>query len=182
MPTLYLPFSCYTFLLCFSLLLSFITNLLYTHLPSFFFFLMIRRPPRSTLFPYTTLFRSHSGRHGLRDPRRRALRLVGGRCRDRAHELRASALQRRSGETRSRARHEAQADGAVHEPDVPADRHPAAEGSDARGRRLRPAALRGKLQSLKTGDRPRFSESFPERRKRGLSPVRPRKGAAHGLE
>src|SRR5687767_15961847 len=24
----------------------------------FFFFLMIRRPPRSTLFPYTTLFRS----------------------------------------------------------------------------------------------------------------------------
>src|SRR5258707_13844939 len=27
----------------------------------FFFFLMIRRPPRSTLFPYTTLFRSHRG-------------------------------------------------------------------------------------------------------------------------
>src|SRR5258708_40198778 len=26
-----------------------------------FFFLMIRRPPRSTLFPYTTLFRSLSG-------------------------------------------------------------------------------------------------------------------------
>src|SRR5258706_8050253 len=25
----------------------------------YFFFLMIRRPPRSTLFPYTTLFRSH---------------------------------------------------------------------------------------------------------------------------
>src|SRR5262245_66348339 len=25
----------------------------------FFFFLMIRRPPRSTLFPYTTLFRSN---------------------------------------------------------------------------------------------------------------------------
>src|SRR3712207_7991430 len=25
----------------------------------FVFFLMIRRPPRSTLFPYTTLFRSH---------------------------------------------------------------------------------------------------------------------------
>src|SRR6266576_6172608 len=37
----------------------------YIHIPhpsrlssSFFFFLMIRRPPRSTLFPYTTLFRS----------------------------------------------------------------------------------------------------------------------------
>src|SRR2546429_5440639 len=27
---------------------------------SFFFFLMIRRPPRSTLFPYTTLFRSRA--------------------------------------------------------------------------------------------------------------------------
>src|SRR2546422_6021188 len=30
----------------------------YTCLFSLFFFLMIRRPPRSTLFPYTTLFRS----------------------------------------------------------------------------------------------------------------------------
>src|SRR3712207_8652832 len=34
------------------------------------FFLMIRRPPRSTLFPYTTLFRSH------RDARRPAARVV----------------------------------------------------------------------------------------------------------
>src|ERR1017187_10662035 len=36
----------------------------------FFFFLMIRRPPRSTLFPYTTLFRSvASPEHGpLREP------------------------------------------------------------------------------------------------------------------
>src|SRR2546430_8425963 len=40
-----------------------------------FFFLMIRRPPRSTLFPYTTLFRSHSlardrgcRRHGRHTP------------------------------------------------------------------------------------------------------------------
>src|SRR3712207_7738300 len=32
-----------------------------------FFFLMIRRPPRSTLFPYTTLFRSD--RHARRDLR-----------------------------------------------------------------------------------------------------------------
>src|SRR3712207_8017670 len=31
---------------------------------------MIRRPPRSTLFPYTTLFRSHPGRHGSREERR----------------------------------------------------------------------------------------------------------------
>src|SRR5256885_11961551 len=37
-------------------------RILVTHAPIllsvFFFFLMIRRPPRSTLFPYTTLFRS----------------------------------------------------------------------------------------------------------------------------
>src|SRR5207244_12684617 len=39
----------------------------------YFFFLMIRRPPRSTLFPYTTLFRSHireSGRCARRLRRR----------------------------------------------------------------------------------------------------------------
>src|SRR6516164_5708194 len=33
-------------------------------LPLSFFFLMIRRPPSSTLFPYTTLFRSHLSRSG----------------------------------------------------------------------------------------------------------------------
>src|SRR2546426_5810743 len=51
----------------------------------FFFFLMIRRPPRSTLFPYTTLFRSRArGRlraratrpawHGIPTTRRRCAR------------------------------------------------------------------------------------------------------------
>src|SRR5690348_18246516 len=40
-------------------------------LPSHFFFLMIRRPPRSTLFPYTTLFRSR--RAGLRQRRDRLI-------------------------------------------------------------------------------------------------------------
>src|SRR5438552_14981665 len=33
-----------------------------TYLYLFFFFLMLRRPPRSTLFPYTTLFRSVGNR------------------------------------------------------------------------------------------------------------------------
>src|SRR5258708_28186968 len=33
----------------------------------FFFFLMIRRPPRSTLFPYTTLFRSDDDEKQLSD-------------------------------------------------------------------------------------------------------------------
>src|SRR3712207_7489009 len=51
-----------------------------------FFFLMIRRPPRSTLFPYTTLFRSAgrprcAGLRGLADPapRHRACHLGAGR-------------------------------------------------------------------------------------------------------
>src|SRR2546426_9263867 len=35
----------------------------------FFFFLMIRRPPRSTLFPYTTLFRSSGFCSAFRVPR-----------------------------------------------------------------------------------------------------------------
>src|SRR3712207_6949756 len=36
------------------------------HFTILFFFLMIRRPPRSTLFPYTTLFRSHGARAAAR--------------------------------------------------------------------------------------------------------------------
>src|SRR5256885_16955148 len=35
----------------------------------FFFFLMIRRPPRSTLFPYTTLFRSSAVGSGVATPK-----------------------------------------------------------------------------------------------------------------
>src|SRR2546429_4087930 len=42
----------------------------------FFFFLMIRRPPRSTLFPYTTLFRSHA----FTGPRRQHRRAAAGSC------------------------------------------------------------------------------------------------------
>src|SRR5690348_17991519 len=38
----------------------------------YFFFLMIRRPPRSTLFPYTTLFRSYADRQHRRGRPRRA--------------------------------------------------------------------------------------------------------------
>src|SRR2546430_13366295 len=48
----------------------------------FFFFLMIRRPPRSTLFPYTTLFRSHRFEH-RRGSRKNALgHEMGRRYRD----------------------------------------------------------------------------------------------------
>src|SRR3712207_8904416 len=49
-----------------------------------FFFLMMRRPPRSTLFPYTTLFRSSPGTtfaQILIRPNRRSIRIVGIRRR-----------------------------------------------------------------------------------------------------
>src|SRR2546427_8111083 len=39
---------------------------------------MIRRPPRSTLFPYTTLFRSHAGQHGLHRRRNGLAQRLGG--------------------------------------------------------------------------------------------------------
>src|SRR3712207_9323120 len=43
-----------------------------------FFFLMIRRPPRSTLFPYTTLFRSPRRQRAGRRRRRDAVRRPAG--------------------------------------------------------------------------------------------------------
>src|SRR2546422_7656107 len=43
----------------------------------FFFFLMIRRPPRSTLFPYTTLFRSRELPGALEVPHVRLVVLGG---------------------------------------------------------------------------------------------------------
>src|SRR2546429_9939308 len=68
----------------------------------FFFFLMIRRPPRSTLFPYTTLFRSALERRGPATARRLgaeskpARRLLAGvmPIRDRSEEH-TSELQSR---------------------------------------------------------------------------------------
>src|SRR6266850_6111072 len=57
----------------------------------FFFFLMIRRPPRSTLFPYTTLFRSArrpGGRHAARTrerPARARRRAAPSRARSEEH-------------------------------------------------------------------------------------------------
>src|SRR5256886_11603759 len=44
------------------------------HMAIFFFFLMIRRPPRSTLFPYTTLFRSGDVEEG--NPRNRGIAAI----------------------------------------------------------------------------------------------------------
>src|SRR5688572_33043735 len=42
----------------------------------FFFFLMIRRPPRSTLFPYTTLFRSSTVQIRVMEKRKPPVRVI----------------------------------------------------------------------------------------------------------
>src|SRR2546427_6414777 len=59
---------------------------------------MIRRPPRSTLFPYTTLFRSQSRprhrSHGPRSERRVAETLLGGRHQPAAGEGEGGPRQR----------------------------------------------------------------------------------------
>src|SRR2546429_5726426 len=58
-----------------------------------FFFLMIRRPPRSTLFPYTTLFRSTAA-GGIRCRRSAIVPAAGWRSRARSEEH-TSELQSR---------------------------------------------------------------------------------------
>src|SRR5271165_6536252 len=60
-----------------------------------FFFLMIRRPPRSTLFPYTTLFRSRRAAGGSAPPRD---------IRPSKQDEHRSALQRMQGAERAAAR------------------------------------------------------------------------------
>src|SRR5215467_15386499 len=71
-----------------------IVSLLY--LPFFFFFLMIRRPPRSTLFPYTTLFRSGQPRR-----RRPGARLRAGAGRPRERPGRALRSEEHTSELQS---------------------------------------------------------------------------------
>src|SRR5438034_11455000 len=45
---------------------------------TYFFFLMIRRPPRSTLFPYTTLFRSLKA--AIDEAHRQGIKVTGHLC------------------------------------------------------------------------------------------------------
>src|SRR3712207_7137373 len=73
----------------------------------FFFFLMIRRPPRSTLFPYTTLFRSVHGQRGDRPAAERGHPLGVERRGQQADQRRAVA---EAGELVVRRRLDAQDD------------------------------------------------------------------------
>src|SRR5438034_8086763 len=56
----------------------------------YFFFLLIRRPPRSTLFPYTTLFRSLRRGPRLPHPRGRDLRRPDARRRGQPRAVRGA--------------------------------------------------------------------------------------------
>src|SRR5438270_13575841 len=63
---------------------------------SLFFFLMIRRPPRSTLFPYTTLFRSpgsgpSASARARSRPRRRWRHRTGPRSEEHTSELQSQS-------------------------------------------------------------------------------------------
>src|SRR3989449_5464284 len=146
-------------------------------LPSlFFFFLMIRRPPRSTLFPYTTLFRSlgavgrrvreKAARRGGRPPRAGPGAELGGppqvpRGRRRARQAGAAALPRAG----RRA-------GAVHRAQPPrAD--PRRGGSVRR----RAAGERRPSGAARRGRRVAFR--LPERRRHTRAVARARGGRRH---
>src|SRR5882724_12329985 len=59
-----------------------------------FFFLMIRRPPRSTLFPYTTLFRSAVAPNGVdQSLAPNVLKLSPGRSRSEEHTSELQSLR-----------------------------------------------------------------------------------------
>src|SRR2546425_5052547 len=114
------------------------------------FFLMIRRPPRSTLFPYTTLFRARS-RSGELHARRRALR--PGRSRRRHRRLSPRARPRAERPRRAlqpRARAEARATRRGGDPRVPRRRRGRAAARavlrrrGVRDRRRRRARSRGR--------------------------------------
>src|SRR5438045_8990984 len=71
--------------------LSLLSHLLFLFFS--FFFLMIRRPPRSTLFPYTTLFRSHRLETASKSPGRECVRPVAGILRSEEHTSELQSLR-----------------------------------------------------------------------------------------
>src|SRR5690348_17580890 len=65
----FLFYVLYLFSFCYSFIFFIFLRYIFSFF--FFFFLMIRRPPRSTLFPYTTLFRSIIEEYILKNERER---------------------------------------------------------------------------------------------------------------
>src|SRR5256714_10734022 len=137
---------------------------MHTHLVlASFFFLMIRRPPRSTLFPYTTLFRSrrHAGARLPGGLRRDARGPAAGRRRrpfGRGAALRAAARARRGrlrrgrplhGDARGPGPHAARRSPPLRRTEHAAHRRPAGAPPGARRhRRGPPHVSRGGLRRL----------------------------------
>src|SRR6266567_8295800 len=72
-----------------------------TQAQTVFFFLMIRRPPRSTLFPYTTLFRSPGS--GTQRRRRRRGRRTGSTTHRRPRSSRGRRSEEHTSELQSQS-------------------------------------------------------------------------------
>src|SRR6266404_9145959 len=92
----------------------------------FFFFLMIRRPPRSTLFPYTTLFRSHAAPAPRDSPPGSGTSSAPSRGSARHREAARRLAPEPDRRTRARAAPRAR-------PSVPKPRACAADSADVRG-------------------------------------------------
>src|SRR3989449_4727920 len=142
---------------------------------------MIRRPPRSTLFPYTTLFRSSSRRssstgpstsHAGRSSSRPPSTTWSGRSRGRARTSRRR--WRRAPSTRARSRRGP-------EPPPPPDEH---EGLPTEVRRAR--ALHARAHPARVRDPGRVPDCpHPDRRQRELpelEPLRPTKDLRRARE
>src|SRR3712207_7880464 len=63
---------------------------------------MIRRPPRSTLFPYTTLFRSRGGRGGRVKSRKQAIAIGLSKARKKGKKVPKKASKRKSAKKTSK--------------------------------------------------------------------------------
>src|SRR5215467_8954374 len=136
----------------------------------FFFFLMIRRPPRSTLFPYTTLFRS--------GPLPRLHRLRAGQPRPLPVPVQPARAHRRPGPAPGKPAHLPRP-GRLDQPlpagrPGPRGRRPALAGRPGLGRAARPGA--------ESQERPRLPLARPTRsdgRAGRGPPHRPRHPGGH---
>src|SRR5437773_11324612 len=114
------------------------------------FFLMIRRPPRSTLFPYTTLFRSRELRQLGRLERHRPEPDPAARPVDRL----ADGRDEHEDEQRDRYDQERQHE-PLEPPVVHAERDPEARGAEQRPAELPLEEEVGTVEAVARGDRAR---------------------------
>src|SRR6266853_4139211 len=131
----------------------------------FFFFLMIRRPPRSTLFPYTTLFRSRSWVGIAARPRQGRAGTCGG---GRAHTRRVQEIQHRARNPVRQRQGGAQAGGPrlpfrhLHQGLVAASRRGGKGGCRARCRSRRPEGVAERLYVTANANQQQYRDEVGE--------------------